>query len=453
MAAQSQTTNIEEDAYVIITSINIEGNKRTKDKIILRELNFGLHDTIKVIDIQETLAKSRQQVLNISLFNKVTITSEGNGPGKIIIQIVVEERWYIFPVIIFELADRNFNVWWIEQNKDLSRTEYGIKFYHENFRGRNEKLKLVLQAGYTEKYELFYTIPFIDRRQIHGTKFFISYSKNKQIAYESAMNKQVFVKTEDYIRNRFYTGVTFSRRKTICNAHYLKFEFQSNSIHDTVIHMNDNYFGNGNTLQRYLYIEYRFEDDRRDIKYYPLNGSKTEILLSKRGLGIFNDVDIYEITAGISKYWQLSDKEFFAAKMKARFSFPQQQPYYNQDGLGFGQDFVRGYEYYVVESQHYGLFRATLKHRLFSTSLKNTPLIPLKQFKTIPIAAYFKLFADVAYAHEQFHRSTNIMNNGFLPGWGVGIDFTSYYDIVVRVEYSFNNLFEKGLYLHFKLDI
>ena len=40
-------------------------------------------------------------------------------------------------------------------------------------------------------------------------------------------------------------------------------------------------------------------------------------------------------------------------------------------------------------------------------------------------------------------------SNEFLYGYGLGIDFVTYYDIVFRVEFSANKFGETGLFLHF----
>jgi len=67
------------------------------------------------------------------------------------IAIDFQENWYIYPGIIFELADRNFNVWWTEQNRDFDRVNYGVNVDHINVTGRKDKLRIKLQHGYTKE--------------------------------------------------------------------------------------------------------------------------------------------------------------------------------------------------------------------------------------------------------------------------------------------------------------
>ena len=58
---------------IVVDSVVIVGNKQTKAKIIFRELTFKIGDTIQTWDFGNRLGNSRQNLLNTSLFNFVTI--------------------------------------------------------------------------------------------------------------------------------------------------------------------------------------------------------------------------------------------------------------------------------------------------------------------------------------------------------------------------------------------
>jgi len=45
------------------------------------------------------------------------------------------------------------------------------------------------------------------------------------------------------------------------------------------------------------------------------------------------------------------------------------------------------------------------------------------------------------------------LSNKFIFGGGLGIDFVTYYDAVLRLEYSVNSEKEFGFFIHFKADI
>jgi hypothetical protein len=120
----------------IVKDILIKGNKITHDHIILRELSFKKNDTIHSSKEKEIFRKSKENVLNTSLFNFVTIDTINANNGVSDILITVVERWYFWPLPFFEISERNFNTWW--DNKDFSKAAYGLFLSHENFRGRKE---------------------------------------------------------------------------------------------------------------------------------------------------------------------------------------------------------------------------------------------------------------------------------------------------------------------------
>lgn len=87
----------------------IIGNKKTKSSIILRELPFNRNDAVANID--SLLGRSKENLMNIGLFNFVDINYIKEDAKTVLIYINVSERWYLWPMPVFELADRNFNEW------------------------------------------------------------------------------------------------------------------------------------------------------------------------------------------------------------------------------------------------------------------------------------------------------------------------------------------------------
>jgi hypothetical protein len=146
-----------------VKEIVLAGNKITKDYVILRELTFRKGDTLRSLD--STFRKSKENLLNTSLFHTAEITWLADSDG-IKVFILLSERWYIFPVPIFEVVDRNFNEWW--KTKDFSRVNYGAYLYWNNFRGRNETVSLAIRLGYTQRFSMYYEIPFINIRHKAG---------------------------------------------------------------------------------------------------------------------------------------------------------------------------------------------------------------------------------------------------------------------------------------------
>lgn len=436
-----------------IQHILVSGNTKTKAQIIRRELTFQAGDSLAYLDLMPQLEESRQQIMKTGLFNEVSLNVKNWKADSADIEIIVKERWYTFPFPIFELADRNFNVWWTEMRRDFARTDYGIRFYQENVRGRNEQLKAVVQFGYTQKFELFYSIPYIDRKQQYGIKYSLSFSRNREVGLATEDNKLFFYEEPDYIRQRFRTGLTFQHRKAAFNSHFLRTLFHQNWLGDSATAINPDYYLEGRTLQRYIEIRYNFITDRKDALSYPLRGYYNDLEIEKLGLGIFGDINMLSISNTLSQYKHLGRKYYFASLLKMKWSYPDVQPYYNQQAFGYQQDFVRGYELYVIDGQQFGLAKADLKYQLFAITLDNSPYVSLDKFDRIPLAVYLKIYADVGFVIDEYYHEHNPLNDDFLFGGGFGLDLATYYDMVLRVEYSINKLSEKGLYLHFKIDI
>ena len=97
------------DTKLIIRDVVIEGNKVTKRNIILRELVFVRGDTIEKMELLTTLERSKENLLNLSIFNFVSFDVKHFPGNRIDVIITVQERWYIWPTPIFEFADRNFS--------------------------------------------------------------------------------------------------------------------------------------------------------------------------------------------------------------------------------------------------------------------------------------------------------------------------------------------------------
>ncbi len=438
--------------YSIIAEISISGNKQTKDHIIFREMDFKVGDTLQAAKLSEIIEENRNQIFNTKLFNEVKIEVVKEEKPLIFLQIEVTERWYVFPLPIFELTDRNFNVWWKDYNRDLSRTEYGLRFYHYNFRGRKEYLKATMQFGFTKKYELEYIQPFIDKARKIGAYYKISYILNRELPFRNIDNRQEFYKHEDgFAQKRFKISLGTSFRPDIHNNHRLYLDYHDNNIVDTLAQLNPDYFLEGRTQQSLLQLVYNYTKDQRDIAAYPLLGNYFSLEFVQSGLGIFGDIGMSSLKANYSQYFPLGNHFYALGNVKAKVSFPDKQPFFNQRGLGFDLDYLRGYEFYVIDGQNFGMFRTAFKYKLFHTKFRN-PLLKAKQFNTIPLTVFLKTYGELGYVKDDYYKDTNPLSNQLLKSAGFGIDILTFYDLVASLEYTRNGLNDWGFYVSFGLN-
>ncbi|GAB3906910.1 hypothetical protein GCM10028803_40050 [Larkinella knui] len=439
--------------YWVVRSVVLSGNHRTRDRIILRELEVKAGDTVQRQQLTEKLAWDQRKITNTNLFVTVDVLAKEVGPHQIDIQVNLKERWYVFVIPIFDLADRNFNEWWYERGRSFRRTIYGARLSYKNVTGNADKINAIFEFGFTRRTQVLYTLPYIDRAQKTGISVGASYQTNKEVAYRSALDKLVYFRSEDLMRDRFYTNVILTRRNQFYNFHRLELRYVRNSIADTIARLNPDYFLNGQTHQRYFLLSYQFTHDRRDAVAYPLRGHYFNLAANQYGVFASDNVRLFDVSASYTRYWALGARFYASNSGRGKLSWPDRQPYSNLRGLGYLTDFVRGYELYVIDGQRYGLLRNTLKYQLLNVR-KQLSWVPMKQFNTVPVAVYLSLFGDMGYVNSTLAQEYNSrLANSWLYGGGVALDVATFYNIVGRVSYSINRQGQTGIFFNFTIDL
>ena len=92
LVSRAQDQLVIPDDRLVVEGFEILGNKVTKDPIILRELLFGIGDTILKMDLITAFHRSRENLLNTSLFNFVNLDAIHLPGNRIIVEITVTER-------------------------------------------------------------------------------------------------------------------------------------------------------------------------------------------------------------------------------------------------------------------------------------------------------------------------------------------------------------------------
>ncbi len=269
-----------------VNRILIIGNNVTRARIITRELSLKPGDTISSSRIDNQLVRDRAKIYNLRLFNTVVVRWLEFDPVNNAIDIIVElsERWYTFPSPIFELSDRNFSEWWHNYDHDWKRVNYGLRLYQTNFRGRNEKVRLTTQFGYTRKFLLTYSIPNIGLTQKHGLIFDIGYDEPKNVAYFTKDHKLLYLESQKTLKRQLGVSVTYTYRRSFYETHGISLEYQTSRVADTIPVLNENFFKDGDTRQRLASIGYSFNSEHRDVVAYPMKGYQFTFYAQKTGL-------------------------------------------------------------------------------------------------------------------------------------------------------------------------
>ena len=443
--------------YAIISQITIEGNKKTKDRVILREMDVAIGDTINISDISKILLRNRQYIFNTSLFQSVEINIKNwnTESNTLDLEIIILEDWYIYPIPIFSLADRNFNVWIKEFGASLKRTSYGMRFYHFNTTGNRDRTKVLAQFGYEKRFELGYDRPNFNKTQTMGWNNSIRYRSRKEIFYSTLGNKQEFLSndTQDqFDALRIRSQLTF--RPKINQYHTMLIDYVSNSVSDTIVqHLNpDYYLGSNDNSQEYFKFKYTFVNDQRNFRTYPTKGSYYQGSINKEGVGIFGDVDILNLDQTYAKYFELSPKLSFESLARVKYSINRKKPpFANYRGIGFSQNNIRGYELYVIDALDFGYISTSFRYQILKKEFKIGRMMPISSFRTMPIQLMFTFNNDLGYTNDPYYSDTNSLNNRWLWGGGIGIDMMLYNDYVFQIEYNFNQLSESGIFIKVKL--
>jgi len=427
-----------------VRDIFIDGNKVTRSSVIRRELNIKVGDVVEADSVNGIIEENKLRLFNLQLFNEVDQRTERSG-SMIDWYITVKERWYIIPGFIFQFADHNFNTWWVEKDHDLHRVSEGITLTDKNFRGNLETLSASIQTGYTQKLALNYIRPYVNNGQTNGLGFSFSMAQSTQAYYATDSDKPLYVGgySGPVILRQASGGISYIYRPAYASRHIFRLSYKDYSVADTVLKLNPDYYANRSDRARFLEFFYRYELNKVDNWNYPLKGFKlVAIGVAREGFEGINFQGFANLETGIFK--KLAPKWYADGIIRGRLMYPQAQPYYFLSGLGTQTDYVRGYEYYVIDGTNYGLCRLDLKREMFN----NTWALPVKYFTAVPFRVYLKVFADAGYI-QNMQPGNSFLSNRLLYSGGVGMDIVTLYDIKFRFEFAWNHLAQNGLFLHF----
>jgi len=427
----------------IIGNIYITGNRHTKNYIIERELPFKSGDSVYLPDLVRQFEVSRQQLINTKLFNEVVVSLKSFYGLVVDISIDVKERWYIFPLPYLKPVDRNLSEW-AKQGYGTDRLNYGFKFTHYNFTGRNDKLKLWLVTGYTKQIQFEYEQPYADKKLKSGFKVGFSYSVNREINYATISNQQKFTDSFSGIK-RWNANIEYDYRPGLRTFHAFRAGFTRFEVDKNIIDANPKYYNGGVNKINIPEISYTVSHFNLDYIPYPLQGWGGEATVLKRGIHSYSSM--WQFGAKYNFAVPLGNKFYFNLQQQGLIRFPFDQPFYNTQLFGYGDLYLRGLDKYVIDGVGALLSKQTFKKELITFVLPT--FVKSKSHDRIPFRIYAKAFTDLGYAVNR-RSPENSLTNKMLYTAGLGLDVVTFYDFVFSFDYSFNQLGQNGLFLHLK---
>ena len=129
----------------VVSKIIIEGNKKTKDFILLREIHHQLHEPVDTVKI----FNDKNRIENLGIFSEVNSEILLMDDGTLILKYIVKESIQKTPPTIFpthnESKGWSMNALWV----------------FNNFRGRNQLLALSGSFGGEDTYGISFKDPWI----------------------------------------------------------------------------------------------------------------------------------------------------------------------------------------------------------------------------------------------------------------------------------------------------
>jgi outer membrane protein assembly factor BamA len=435
----------------VVGEIFIEGNRITKPYIIERELPFKTGDSVYLPDLVARFRRAKELLINTRLFTDVVVSLKSFRGYQVDILIEVKERWYIFPLPYFKPVDRNLSAW-ADNKYSLSRVNYGLKFAHNNFTGRNDKLRLWLITGYTRQIQLNYDQPYANKSLTKGFGASVSYAALKEINLFTNLDKQVFLNADSlhysgrYLIEQFSGSLSYFYRPALKTRH--SFRLSVNNIHldSAVLQQNPYYFNNTNRWLFYPEFNYTVEYQNADYVPYLLRGFMGDINFVKRGIDA--NMNLWQITGRFTKGWATGHKTYLGFQGYGTIKLPLDQPFYNQRIFGYGDIYLRGLERYVIDGTAGAMLRTTFRKQIYSF---NFNFFNIPTLENVPIKIYAKAYGDLGYSYNRNFLQNTLVNQ-LLYTKGLGIDVVTLYDLVVRFEYSFNQLGQSGFFFHIRND-
>lgn len=424
-----------------IRAVVVDGNVRTKESIIERELGFTKDQPLVYSD--SLLGIWRMRLESTKLFNWVEITKNSIGDT---LNVHVVERWYIWVKPEGGFLDRNFSEWW--KNRDIQRLSIGATVYVNNILGQQGGFFIRQAKGFMAADGFGFQRPFLKYKNCNAWKFSLDNMRSRR-AWINSENNKVVIKEHWGIRQQEQLiGIAeYKRRFEYKWQGVVRYKFARDYAAQDIEALNPQYF-----IAPLGVVNSQYEDwkqythslvlgcirDTRNQTNYPTKGSEWKAGVSG-GLQRCNNIakPYGELDSKYRGFYTLGTHTSLAVLAQMRYRFGT-LGYILQRQMGYGMEYVRGYEAFVFDGAGVALGKAAWRYQLLgdqrSLKLRFLP----SAYEKVPIQCWFNIFADVGRTLSPYQIDRNPMSNQTLMSVGTGIDLLCYYDALARFDCSYN---------------
>ncbi|MEI6653686.1 MAG: outer membrane protein assembly factor BamA [Verrucomicrobiota bacterium] len=283
------TYRITEGTRFHVGRVNIQGNTKTKDKVIRREGTLQPGDWFNSVELETTKAR----LTNLQYFSEVQVTGAPSGSGYRDVDILVEEKSTGSVGVGFGFSSIDSLVGFLT----LEQSNFDL-FHPWNFTGGGQRFAMNLRMGSTRTdFSMSLVEPwFLDRKLALGGELFFRQSNYFSNYYEQTN-----------------AGAAISLRKPLGDRGSLKLEYRleqvtidvaskTPSASEYVTGHEDGVFARSAVALNYLY-------DSRDSPIQPRSGHKVDAGMTLTGLG--GDVSTFGFSLQAQKNWNLKWDSIF----------------------------------------------------------------------------------------------------------------------------------------------
>jgi len=441
---------------LLIRTISIEGNLRTKTSVVKKEIPICENQKIAgdIIDVLQSEIK--RNLIKTSLFNFVEVTLIVTEDKYVDVVIKLQERWYFIPRLKIKTEEENINAW--AEKHDFGHLTTSFSITDENFRGMHEDFCITGSIGFNKSIGLKYLNPMISKSLKIGAGFEVSYTQNKEIMIGLFDYKpKYYFNSNNSLLSTFQLAISAYYRPTLNIDELLTISYVNNKYFDSLKWINRFYYPDN--FKNSIRISSKLKFDFRDHKSYPLSGSYFDIIAENNTQTNSTQTNINNTSLIINGrlYKKVGTHSFIA--MGGVFASMLTDECLVPNGLHVGQSGLelRSFEQLQIPVKSLFVAKSTLKYQLLNVAKQQIKWVHNPKFAMIHYALYATLFADGAYANyytlANYEEYTHFKNN-WLGSTGIGLDFSAYYDMVIRAEYSYNFVFDKYyFFIHFKTAI
>jgi outer membrane protein assembly factor BamA len=433
---------------VFIKQVHINEGLNTKYKVIRREISVaeqGLYNKeILIVECEESARRLR----NLGQFGLVRYNIEFLVKDTVIVHFEIKERGPFGGTLNAALADRNFNVWIRDYDAKLSRVNFSASGSHDNLFGLRKRLRVTTTIGFNTAASVDIFSPSVAKYLNFGYHCNASWGMYKEYYTQIKNGRQVFTRHNNAVVQQQLSGTV----EVFVRPQYSYFligglDYAAISVDDTLLEINDGLLGNKRSRLSYIEPHLAYRYSKVDVEAYPQQGERIRIRAGSKinnGNSLHNYIQLYA-----SKFWRLTPRWLLSTWAQAKASTNPSRAFIFQNAFGFRTDYVRGYEYYVVNGEHALLSRFDLKYKIVR---KNFDYKFWRWNLGYTWGIYPKVFADIGRAYAApYQLAQNPLANTRLSTVGVGLDAILEGSTSVRIEYALNHLNQKGLFLHLTL--